>query len=127
MKLTDYLTAINHSKDSLMDGDDLAEKQYAPFVVNRCLSYFPDTILHANHMNFHHVIDKKCQFDYFVGAVRKRKRFSKWLKNETEEDLEIVKKHYGYSNARAREVMDMLSPEQITEIKNRYGECPEMK
>tara|TARA_R110002124_G_scaffold73784_1_gene197923 strand:- start:262 stop:645 length:384 start_codon:yes stop_codon:yes gene_type:complete len=127
MKLTEYLNAINHSKDSLMDGDDLAEKKYAPFVVNRCLSYFPDTVLHANNMNFHHMTDKKCQFDYFVGAIRKRKRFSKWLKNETESDLEVVKKHYGYSNTRAREVMDMLSPDNIAEIRSRYGECPEMK
>jgi len=127
MKLTDYLNSINHGKESLMDGDDLAEKQYAPFVVNRCLSYFPDTILHANLMNYYHNIDKKCQFDYLRSSLRKRKRFSRWLKNETENDIEIIKMHYGYSNARAKEAMSLLSCDQVSEIKSRYGECTEMK
>ena len=91
MKLSEYLNAINHSKDDLLV-DEHAEKKYVPFVVNRCLSYFPDTIMQANEMNMLPNAEKKMQFDYLRHSVRKRKRFSKWLKNENDPRLDSVKR-----------------------------------
>ena len=106
MKLTDYLNAINYSKESLMNTEDeQIEKQYAPYVVNRCLSYFIDTILHANQMNQFAQTDKKMQFDYLQSAIRKRKRFSKWVKNEMGDEFSIVKDYYGYSNSKTKEIL----------------------
>ena len=118
MKLTDYLSAINYTKESLMDTeDDQVEKKYVPFVVNRCLSYFIDTVIHANQMNQFPQIDKKIQFDYYLNAIRKRKRFSKWLKNELSDDFEIVKEYYNYSNTKTKDVMGLLTKEDIQEMR----------
>jgi len=117
MKLGEYLTAINYSKKPLMDTEDeQVEKEYLPFIINRCLSYFPDTILQANEMNQYSHLDKKMQFDFFRHSTRARKRFSKWLKPEKSEQLEAVKIYYGYSNKLADEVMSILSPEQLEHI-----------
>jgi len=118
MKLTDYLTAINYSKKPLMDTEDhLVEKEYAPYIVNRCLSYFIDTILHVNQINEFPDTDKKMQFDYLQNAIRKRKRFSKWQKKQKVENIEIVKEYYGYSNQKATEIMGLLSDEDIEEMR----------
>tara|TARA_R100000008_G_C3574137_1_gene164105 strand:- start:1108 stop:1494 length:387 start_codon:yes stop_codon:yes gene_type:complete len=117
MKLSDYLDAINHSKKPLMDTEDESvEKGYAPFVVNRCLSYFVDTVLYSNYMNQYPHISAKMQFDYLSSSIRKRKRFSKWFKKEESKDIEIIKEMYDYSDAKAKDVMQLLTPEQIKEI-----------
>jgi len=118
MKLTDYLNAINYSKESLMHTEDeQVEKRYTPYVVNRCLSYFIDTILHANQMNQFAQTDKKMQFDYLQSAIRKRKRFSKWVKNEMGDEFDIVKEYYGYSNSKTKEIMSLLTSEDIEEMR----------
>lgn len=118
MKLGEYLTAINYSKESLMDTeDDWVEKKYQPYIINRCLSYFPDTIIQANQMNRYSDLDKKLQFDYLLNSLRKRKRFSKWAKDEQSEDFEIVKQYFGYNNRKTKEIMDLLSEDDIQSIK----------
>jgi hypothetical protein len=116
MNLTEYLNSINYSKKNLMVDSD-AEKSYAPYVVNRCLSYFPDTLLHANEMNRLNFLDKKVQYDYYLGSIRARKRFSKWLKKEEADDIELIKNYFGYSDKRAREALRILSKEDISNIK----------
>ena len=118
MKLGEYLTAINYSKEPLMDTeDDWVEKKYQPYIINRCLSYFPDTIIQANQMNRYSDLDKKLQFDYLLNSLRKRKRFSKWVKDEQSEDFEIVKQYFGYNNRKTKEIMDLLSEDDIQNIK----------
>lgn len=114
----DYVTAINHSKKNLIV-DDLTEKAYAPYMTNRSLSYFPDTVAAANVMNQYHHLDKKLQFDFLINIIRKRKRFSKWVKPETINDLEAVKEYYGYSNDKAKQVLSLLSTDQIETIRKR--------
>ena len=114
----DYVNAINYTKKNIMV-DDITEKAYIPYMVNRQLSYFPDTVLAANEMNRNHHIDNRLQFDFFINIIRKRKRFSKWYKPETVSDLEAVKKYYGYSNEKARQVLTLLSPEHINELKRK--------
>jgi len=114
----EYINAINHSKKDLMI-DDIAEDAYNAFMVNRGLSYFPDTVLMANEMNRYHHLDKRLQFDFLINIVRKKKRFSKWYKPETVSDVEVVKEYYGYSNEKARQALTLLTPEQINEIKKK--------
>ena len=114
----DYVNSINYTKKNIMV-DDITEKAYVPYMVNRQLSYFPDTVLAANEMNRNHHIDNRLQFDFFINIIRKRKRFSKWYKPETISDLEAVKKYYGYSNEKARQVLTLLSPEHINELKRK--------
>jgi Bacteriophage clamp loader A subunit len=117
-KLTDYLNAINHSKSPLMDTEDESvEKGYVPFLVNRCLSYFPDTILQANEMNRYGSIRKKMQFDFLTHSIRARKRFSKWMKIGEEENLSAVKERYGCSDIKAKEILRVLTTEQIESVR----------
>ena len=108
----DYLNAINSTKKDIMV-DDIAEKSYTPFMVNRGLSYFADTVLLANEMNLNHHIDNRLQFDFLINIVRKRKRFSKWNKPEVATDLDVIKEYYGYSNEKARMVHNLLTDNQI--------------
>ena len=114
----EYLNAINYTKQNVMV-DDLAEKSYNSFMVNRGLSYFSDTFLMANEMNRYHHIDNRLQFDFFINIVRKKKRFSKWNKPEIVSDVEVVKQYYGYSNEKSRQVLSLLTSEQIDELKKK--------
>ena len=114
----DFVNAINSSKKNIMT-DDIDEKQYNSFMVNRSLSYFQDTVLMANEMNINHHLDNRLQFDFFINIVRKRKRFSKWFKPESVSDVEVVKTYYGYSNEKARQVLTLLTKEQLEELKKK--------
>ena len=116
----DYLNAINMTKKDIMV-DDIAEKEYNSFMVNRGLSYFSDTVLYANEMNKNHHVDSRLQFDFFINIIRKKKRFSKWFKPEHISDLDVVKKYYGYSNEKARQVLTLLSTENINELKHKVA------
>ena len=113
-----FVNAINYSKEDVMV-DDIAENAYVPFVVNRSMSYFPDTVLLANEMNRYHHIDNKLQFHFLINIVRKKKRFSKWMKPETVSDVEVVKEYYGYSNEKARQALSLLTSDQINELKQK--------
>jgi hypothetical protein len=119
-KLTDYLTAINWSKKKLMDTDDEAwEKKYPPYIINKGLSYFSDTVMMANEMNRLHHASKHMQFSFLINTIRSQKRFSKWLKASKIKDLDVVKQYFGYSNNRAREALSLLSKKQIDYIKEK--------
>ncbi len=114
----EYLNAINYTKQNIMV-DDLAEKSYNPFMVNRSLSYFNDTALIANEMNQHHHLDNRLQFDFFINIIRKKKRFSKWNKPETVSDVEVVKEYYGYNNEKAYQALSLLTSKHIDELKKK--------
>jgi intergrase/recombinase len=116
MNLSELLNSINYSKKDILT-DPQQEKEYVPFVINRCLSYFPDTILHANEMNRLNFLDRKVQYDYYLRSIRTRKRFSKWLKREEDKNIELIKQYYGFSDKRAREALSVLSDADIKNIK----------
>ena len=113
-----YVTSITSSKKNLMI-DDLDEKAYVAFMVNRSLSYFGDTVVIANEMNKYHHLDKKLQYDFLINIIRKRKRFSKWNKPELVNDVEVVKEYYGYSNEKARQALTLLSSDQIMNLREK--------
>lgn len=114
----DFINAINDTKKDIMI-DEAAEKAYNPWVVNHTLSYFNDTVLLANEMNRYHHLDNHPQFSFLINTVRKRKRFSKWMKPVKSDDLEVVKAYYGYSNDKARQALTLLDDTQLTELKKR--------
>lgn len=116
----EYITAINTTKKDIMV-DDIAESKYTPFMVNRSLSYFADTVLFANEMNINHQLDHRLQFDFLINIVKKKKRFSKWLKPEEISDLNVVKEYYGYSNEKAKSVLSLFTDEQLTELRKRMS------
>jgi len=119
MELKDWLNSINFTKKNLIEEDPSLEKEYAPYIVNRCLSGHIDCIMYVNEMNKYHFLDKGMQYDFYINILRKRKRFSPWLKKDKITDLEVVKKYYGYSNEKASQALKILSNEQINFIKQR--------
>jgi hypothetical protein len=119
MELKDWLNSINFSKNNLIDEDPSVAKEYPAFIVNKCLSGFVDTILFSNEMNMNHHLDKDMQYSFYLNSLRKRKRFSPWLRKDKIEDLECIKKYYGYSTDKALQALKILSKEQLKFIKQR--------
>tara|TARA_B100000035_G_scaffold72423_1_gene59747 strand:- start:325 stop:717 length:393 start_codon:yes stop_codon:yes gene_type:complete len=118
-ELKEYLKAINTSKEKLMDSEDEQwEKKYPPYIVNKCLAPFQDTIFLVNEMNMNHHMDKKLQFDFLLNTLRTRQRYTPWLKAKKEKHLECVKEYYGYSNEKAKSALSILNDEQIKTIMN---------
>jgi hypothetical protein len=105
----DFLNSINQTKNSIIDADPETERQYNPFLANRGLSYFSDTIFLANEMNRLPGLGKKLQYDFLLQSVRPRKRFSKWLKDESNERIDALKTLYGYSHAKAKQAIHLIS------------------
>jgi hypothetical protein len=114
----EFANAICDSKQNLIV-DDISEKSYNAFMVNRSLSYHYDTVLLANEMNQRSFLDKKLQFDFLINTVRKKKRFAKWAKPISSDDLEVVKEYYGYSNEKARQVLPLLNSDQMGQLTQR--------
>jgi hypothetical protein len=115
--LSDYLNAINVNKEPLLDESEAYTKQsYPPFVVTRCLSYFPDTLFAANEMNTRPHLDSKMHFDFLRGAVRPRKRFSKWLKREEDARVAARVEYYGFSSRKAREALLVLDEAEVEHV-----------
>ena len=122
MKPFDYVNSINFTKKNLMKNtanDELAEKDYVPFLTNKSLSYFTDTLLYANEMNRYHFLDKRLQYEFYLNSIRKKKRFAKWAKADDNDDLSMISEFYQISLSKAKEAIKILSPEQIKIIKDK--------
>jgi hypothetical protein len=119
IELKDWLNTINQNKKNIMDEDPSSIKEYAPYIINRCLSGHIDCLMYANEMNKFSSLDKKLQYDFFINIIRKKKRFSPWLKQEKIKDLEVVKSYYGYSNEKAKQALKILTKEQLDFIKSK--------
>ena len=120
VKPFDYVNDINFKKKNLMretDNDRLAESGYVPYLTNKSLSYFPDTLFLANDMNINHGVDNLLQYEYLLNTVRPKKRFAKWVRPEDNDDLEIIKMYFGYSNKKAEQALKILSSEVIQRIR----------
>ena len=120
LELKDWLNSINFNKENLIEEDPEAISSYPPYIVNRCLSGAVDSVLFANEMNLNAHLDKDMQYSFFLYTLRKRKRFSPWLKKEQVDDLDLVKKHYGYSNEKAKVAVSLLTKTQIEYIRNKH-------
>jgi hypothetical protein len=117
VKVFDYVNQILYGKENLMVNEE-NEKIYKPFLINRALSYYYDCVLFANEMNRRHVLDKKLQHDFFINTVRSKKRpFVKRAKSEKNEDIECIKRIYGFSDQKALDAMRLLNDEQIQQLK----------
>ena len=118
-ELKDWLNSINFNKNNLIEEDSSAIKDYPPYVINRCLSGHLDCIMFANEMNKYSFLDKDMQYSFYLNTLRKKKRFSPWLRKEKVTDLQCVKQYYGYSNEKASQALKILSKQQLDFIKQR--------
>ena len=114
----EIVKAVTHTKENLMV-DGHAEKGYTPYMVNRALSFFVDTVFQANEMNKNYHLDNKLQFDYLLNNIRPRKRWSQWLKPEKIDNIDIVKEYYEFSNEKAKNALEILSVDQLEYIKQK--------
>tara|TARA_B100001142_G_scaffold131600_1_gene133204 strand:+ start:67470 stop:67850 length:381 start_codon:yes stop_codon:yes gene_type:complete len=119
MELKDWLNSINFNKVNLIKDEPHMAKEYPSFIVNRCMSGHLDCILFASEMNKYHFLDKDMQYEFYINILRKRKRFSPWIRKDKVTDLDCVKQYYGYSNEKASQALKILSHEQIEFIKQR--------
>jgi hypothetical protein len=116
-----YADSVSHTKINLMrktENDELAEKLYKPYLINRSLSMFNDSILYVNEMNMRPQLDNKQQYEYLLNTLRKRKRFSKskWKKQEPDAAVEMIMEYFGYGRAKAEQAMRVLTDDQLTMI-----------
>ena len=119
MELKDWLNSLNFTKDNLIEEDPTIISEYPPYIINRCMSGHLDSVLFANEMNKYHSLDKDMQYSFYLNILRKRKRFSPWIKKGKDSDLEYVKRYYGYNNEKAAQALKILSNEQLDFIKQR--------
>ena len=119
IELKDWLNSINLNKNNIIKEDPDTERKYAPFIINKCMSGHLDTVLLANEMNMNHSLSKPLQYDFFLNSVRKKKRFSPWLRKDKIKNLDVVKQYYGYSNEKATQVLRILTSEQIAFIRSK--------
>lgn len=112
----DILTSINQTKKNLLK-EGVPSKEYIPFIINRSLSYFPDTIMHSNEMNIRPMIPKIVQYEYLLCSTRTRKRFSKWFKKDKNNDIEVIREFYNISTTKAQEYYKILTKKQLLKIK----------
>ena len=116
-ELKEYINAVNYSKEKLMDTEDeMWEKKYPAYIVNKCIAPFQDTIFLVNEMNRNHHLDNKLQFDFLLNSLRKRKRYTPWLNTKKQKYIEYVKEYYDYSNEKAKSALSILNDEQIKTI-----------
>lgn len=112
----DFINSISQNKTNLIV-DSQTEKEYNPFIVNRGLSYFQDTIMYANEMNRLNHLDKKPQYDFLINIIRPKKRFSKWAKRNKNNDIDAIMEYYGYSYSKAKDALLILSATDVKTIK----------
>ncbi len=119
-ELKDWLNSINKTKKNLIDDDASAEKTYPPYIINKCLSSHIDSIMFTNEININHHLDKKLQYDFYLNSLRIRTRFAPWISKDKIEDLECIKKYYGYNNEKAHQALKILNKDQIKYIKSKF-------
>ena len=120
MELKDWLNSINQTKKNLIDEDSSMEKEYSPYIINRCLSGHLDCVMFVNEMNRYHFLPKKIQYDFLLNSLRTKKRFAPWLRKDTIKDLDNVKRYYGYSDEKAKQALRILSKKQLNFIQSKF-------
>ena len=119
-ELKDYLNSINFNKKDLMKSEDKEWiKKYPAFIINKILSGFQDTIMLVNEVNRNHFLDKDMQYSFLLNSIRSKKRFSPFLRASKLKDIDLVKEYYGYSNEKAKTVLDILTKDQLKLIKEK--------
>ena len=117
-ELKDWLNSINQNKNNIYEEDP--DAKYPAYIINRCMSGHLDTVMFANEMNLSHNLDSDMQYSFYLNSVRKRKRFSPWLRKDEIKDLDCVKRYYGYSNEKAKQALRILTKEQLNFIKSKF-------
>ena len=115
-ELKDWLNSINQTKKHIMDEDPSSTKEYAPYIINKCLSGHIDCLMYVNELNKNHSLDKKLQYDFLINILRIKKRYSPWIRKDKLKDIDLVKFYYGYSKDKAEQALKILTKDQLNFI-----------
>ena len=116
----DFVKSVSSDKTDIMV-DDIEEKAYQPFLINKSLSYHQDSVFLTNEMNVRHGVDNRLQYMFFLNTLRKRQRFSKWSKPYVSKKLDVVKQYYQMSTREAKDLYTLLSDKELRELKDRMN------
>ena len=111
----DYIRSINSNKRLPLDAD------YSQYLTNMSLSLTADTIFIANELNCR-VMTDRMHYDYCLATVRPRKRSPKWPKraDRNKTDLALIMQIYKYNVQRAKEVLNVLTKEQLDMLRQKH-------
>ena len=118
----DFINSVSHSKKDIIrnsNSPELAEKLYKPFLVNKGLSYFQDTIMFSNEINRLPIIDNKLQYDFYLNSIRPLKRYAKWVKKVDSDDFNAIQEYFQLNNSKTAEALSLLSSDQVNLIKQK--------
>lgn len=118
-ELKDWLNSINYKKNNIFDDPYVTKSMYPAYVINKCLAGHLDSVLYANEMNIYNGLDKRLQYDFLLNILRSRKRFSPWIRKEELDNLELIKKYYRYSDEKAKQVLSLLTEDQLNVIRSK--------
>lgn len=118
-----FLNSINNTKTNVLleDSNGKIEEAYNSYIINKSLSYFPDTIMQSNTVNMYFNLDNKMKYDFLLNSIRKRKRFTPWVKSTAEENIEVIKMYFNVGNEKANEILSLLNEKQINKIKEQLS------
>lgn len=118
----DFINSVSQSKKDIIrnsDSPELAEKLYKPFLVNKGLSYFQDTIMFSNEINRLPIIDNKLQYDFYLNSIRPLKRYAKWVKKVDSDDFNAIQEYFQLNNSKTAEALSLLSSDQVNLVKQK--------
>jgi len=118
-----FLNSINSTKQNVLleDTNGKIEEAYNSYIINKSLSYFPDTIMQSNTVNMYFNLDNRMKYDFLLNSIRKRKRFTPWVKSTAEENIEVIKMYFNVGNEKANEILSLLNENHINKIKEQLS------
>ena len=118
MELKDWLNSINFTKENLLE-DPSVVKDYPPYIINRCLSGHLDCIMFVNEMNKYAFLDKDMQYNFYLNTLRKKKRFSPWLRKNKVRAPQGLNHYLGYINEKPSQPLKIYSKQHLNYFKQR--------
>lgn len=116
----EWLPSLTEKKGYLFEKgkEDQIERKYPTFMINRALSQYADTVILVNEMNRYPSLDAKLHYDFLYHTIDKKRRFSKWAKATKNETINTIVEAYNISPRKAEEISDILSDEDIENLKS---------
>ena len=117
----DIVKNIQSSSELL--SKEVVEEFTNPYIMNRAMTFNTDTLFFSDEASmFQNVPSYAHYLFYFYSIEKKKYRPGRWeKKTDPSENLDAIKEAYNVSTERALEYLDILTEEQIEEIKTKQS------
>lgn len=116
----DFVKSITTTKQSLYEIEEMFEKEYNAFIVNRALANSPQTVLFADIINQYQSLPKKLQYDFYMLGVPKQNKYLGWTKKDSseinEELVKFVCEELNMSIQKAIEIIKLVGADNIEQL-----------